>query len=152
MAKTSKKLKKQPILEQPPNTRELSEAFRITLLGREWRVFFLTTEELSAAMGQEMSSGVQGLCWRTECCIFIKKGMSHEHTLATLAHETFHAVATPNQGTPESQQDAINEELAANLVGMLFQELLEQMPLMAKPLYAHCKPSQKFYVTIATKE
>ena len=153
MAKTLKNLKKPKkspkAPEQPANMRELPETFRITLLGREWRIFFVDAQEMGAIVNQPEQNGIQGLAYRTKSCIFIKKGMRFEHTLSTLFHEAFHGVTTCNQGTCESQQESINEELAANLAGLLFVEFSEQMPLIAPQIKKNCSPEGcPFFVCI----
>lgn len=116
--------KKKP--SKDTTTSIVGHCFKINLpIGEVWTVHMQPKEVIMAAMD---GIACWGFCDRLHNEIYLRNDYKEAQALSTICHELFHAIATVNQGSVESKDEAINEELAANLCGMLIPALAVQWP------------------------
>lgn len=93
------------------------QGFKFRLRGLTWTV----------ELKPELEGGALGLCRYEPCVLQIKSTLSPDQIRATFWHEFGHACFAPNRGSRvDTNLDAIDEELACNLLGDGMVELLQQ--------------------------
>jgi hypothetical protein len=108
----------------------VGRVFKVRICQDDWKVHLIPNETLKEEAGGE----VWGMTDRLRLQIMLRNDIMEKQILSTFFHEWVHAVLTSNQGTPESHNGAVNEELAANLIGQEMTHLLSQLPLILKEI------------------
>lgn len=98
---------------------------KIQIQGIPWRVRFLTSKQMKKVF-PEMA--LLGLTDPAKQIIYVDRERNWTTVTATLWHEIFHAMVASLQGSIDSNEGAIQEEAAANLVGNAMIELLPFIP------------------------
>jgi hypothetical protein len=110
---TSKVKEKDPIVE-------------LTIGGIDWKIRFSTQKAIRKTLGKDVSC--YGYCEFDKQVITVDRNQTFSTLASTVFHEMVHAVLAPSHGTKASEEETVEEELAANLVGNMWVETLPYLP------------------------
>jgi Zn-dependent peptidase ImmA (M78 family) len=86
----------------------------VTVRGLSWKIKFLTTKQMKRVYPDTILLGLTDPARQT---IYVDHQQTQTTVLNTLFHELTHAWCATAQGSNESQEGAVSEEIAANCVG-----------------------------------
>jgi hypothetical protein len=100
---------------------EKKTSIKIPICGIPWNVHFITTKQID-----KLNKDVQllGLTDPIKQEIYVDYQRTRVTVMSTFFHEFTHACVANLQGSNESAQGAVNEEVCANCIGNAMVELL----------------------------